>query len=356
MRRLIFVPSLVSVVLACGPGQDPRLETEHLTFHGELDGVCEAFGVLYEREVDRIEHELGRGLREPVDVHIGRAEVGRWCPAGTSERYQSLAGCVVSDTEVASTPHALSLQLVQVTREQYGVRGIPFIEKVLPYMFGLGRPSAGHIATVVNPSDPDYDIASQLLYGWSDESLVSTGLASHFLHWVQQAYGPQAFEAWLWSDGVREGRDVAEAFAEATGQTIAVAQRRWGDESESDIVFGGFCHGMPAPPLSAEGLLVEASACCDAPGVEQHAPPLLNVGSQCFTLPADIEVTVEMLAGEGTLVLRPDGCLASPSSPLLVELGEAATVTMTACRWIAMVMGPERCEEGDEVRYAITPS
>jgi hypothetical protein len=333
VRRLILVPS----------------------FHGELDGVCEAFGVLYEREVDRIEHELGRGLREPVDVHIGLDEVERLCPSGTSEWYRGVAGCVVSDTEVATTPEALSLQLVKVTRDQHEVRGIPFIETVLPYMFGLGRPSTGVIASVVNPGDPDHDIASQLLYGWSDESLVGPGLASHFLHWVQQAYGSQAFGAWLWSNGVREGRDVAAAFAEATGQTIAVAQERWGDETESDVVFAGFCHDMPAPPLPAEGLVVEASPCCDDPSVEQHAPPLLNVGTECFTLPTDTEVTLQMLAGEGTLVLRSDGCLTA-DSPLEVERGETTTLTLPTCRWIAMVMGPERCEEGGEVRYAVTPS
>jgi hypothetical protein len=347
----------LSLVIGCGPGQHPRLETEHLTFHGELDGVCEAFGRLYEREVDRIEHELGGELREPVDVHIGLDEVERRCPTGTSEGDPYLAGCVVSSTEVVTTLEALSKQLVTVTRDQHEVRGIPFIEEALPYMFGVGRPSTGLVATVVNPDYPDYDIASHLDYGWSDESPISTGLASHFLHWVQHAYGSQAFHAWLWSDGVREGKDVADAFAKATGQTIAVAQERWGEESESDAVFHGFCHGMPAPPLPAEGLVVEASACCNAPEVEQFAPPLLSVGSRCFTLPTDTEITLEMLAGEGTLALRPDGCgPTSPSLPFFVERGEAATVTMTACRWSALVLGPERCEEGAEVRYAITPS
>jgi hypothetical protein len=354
--RHLLIASL-TLVIGCGPGQHPRLETEHLTFHGELDGVCEAFGRLYEREVDRIEHELGGELREPVDVHIGLAEVERRCPAGTSEGDPYLAGCVVSDTEVVTTLEALSMQLVKVTRDQHEVRGIPFIEEALPYMFGVGRPSTGLVATVVNPDDPDYDIASHLDYGWSDESPISTGLASHFLHWVQKAYGSQAFHAWLWSDGVREGKDLTDAFAEATGQTIAVAQERWGEESESDAVFDGFCHGMPAPLLTAEGLLVEASACCEGPDVEQFAPRLLNVGPRCFTLPTDTEVMVEMLSGEGTLVMRPDGCYPPPfSSWPQVQSGEAITVTMAACRWIAMVMGPERCEEGAEVRYAITPS
>jgi hypothetical protein len=355
LRRLL-VPSL-SFAIGCGPGQHPRLETEHLTFHGELDGTCEAFGRMYEREVDRIEHELGGELREPIDVHIGLDEVEQRCPAGTSEWDTRVAGCVVSDTEVAATLDALSQQLVKVTREQHDVRGVPFIEEALPYMFGLGRPSSGYIAEVANRHDPDTDIAAQLVYGWSDQPLVGVQLGVHFLHWVQQAYGSHAFQTWLWSDGVREGKDVAEAFAEATGQTIAVAQERWEHESEIYAVFHGFCHGMPAPPLPAEGLVVEASACCDAPEVEQFAPPLLSVGSRCFTLPTDTEITLEMLAGEGTLALRPDGCGPTfPSSPFFVQPGEAATVTMTACRWSALVLGPERCEEGGEVRYAITPS
>jgi hypothetical protein len=148
------------------------------------------------------------------------------------------------------------------------------------------------------------------------------------------------------------------AFTEATGQTIAVAQERWRDDAELYAMFGGHCHGLPAPPLSAEGLLVEVSApCCDDPEVEQFEPPLLNTGQRCFTLPTDTEVDVEMLAGEGTLVLRPDGCgPTTPSSPLLLLPGEATTVTMTACRWWAMVVGPERCEGGETIRYAVTPS
>lgn len=355
MRHLLFASSLVAI--GCGPTDRPPVETEDLTFHGELDGTCEGLGRLYAREVDRIEHALGRGLLEPVDVYVGVDEVEQRCPAGTSTRASTLAGCVISDTEVAATLDALSLQLVQVTRDQHEVSGIPFIEDALPNMVGLARPSTGYVASVVHRQDPDYDLAAQLSYGWSDASLVDTGRAAHFLHWVEHAYGAQAYHAWLWSEGVREGKDVDVAFAAATGQSIDVAQERWGDESELDAMFGGFCHGLPAPPLPAAGLVVEASACCDDPSVEQAFPPLLNVGSRCFTVPTDTEVTVELLAGEGTLELRADGCSpTSPSPPLLVQPGESTTVTMTACRWKAMVIGPERCEPGQEVRYAITPS
>jgi hypothetical protein len=352
--RPLLIASL-SFVLGCGPEAElPQLETEHFSFHGELEGACDALGRLYERDLDRIAHELGGTLREPVDVYIGFDEVERRCSAYNSEWDSQLAGCVVSDTEVAATLEGLSLHLVNVIREQHEVRGIPFIEKALPYMLGVGRPTAGFVVSVFNPRDPDYDIAAQLSYGWSDEPLVSIGLAVHFLHWVGQAYGSHALRAWLWSDEVREGTDVTAAFIEATGQSIAVARERWGDESEYEAVLDGFCHGMPAPPLPPEGLFVEASPCCDDPTVEQHTPPLLDVGTQCFTLPVDTEVTMQLLTGEGTLALRSDGCLTD--SPMFVELGEASTVTLPACRWIATVIGPERCEEGAEMSYAITPS
>jgi hypothetical protein len=346
----------LTFVIGCGPAEPepPELETEHLRFHGELDGACGALGVLYEREVDRIQHELGRELLEPVDVHVGYDEVERRCPAGTSQRDPTLAGCVVSGTEVATTLSALSLQLVHATRLQHGVRGIPFIEDALLGMFGVGRPSTGYVM-MLHP-DSDYAIRPQLAYDWSQKSLVDGGLAVHFLHWVEQAYGSQAFQEWLWSDAVREGNGVEAAFTEATGQTIAVAQERWGDEAELHAVFGGFCHGLEAPPLPPEGLLVESPACCDAPGVEQSEPPLLNLGQRCFTLPADTEVDVELLTGEGELVLRADGCGPTWHSPLVLQPGEATTVTLSACRWKVAVFGPERCEAGDEVRYAITPS
>jgi hypothetical protein len=358
LRRLLVASSLSSsLALACGPGEAPRLETEHLSFHGELGEACEGLGRLYEREVDRIEHGLGGELREPVDVYLGIDEVERRCPAGTAERDVRVAGCVVSDTEIAASMDALSQQLVRVIRDQHDVLGVPFIEGALPYMLGLGRPSSGYMAHVFHPSDPEYDIAAQLAYGWPDESLVSRELGAHFLHWVEQAYGSPAFHAWLWSDAMREGSDLATAFAAATGQSIDLARDRWGDESELDAAFHGSCHGLPAPPLPAAGLHVQASACCNDPSVEQMFPPLLDVGQRCFTLPADTEVTVELLAGEGTLVLRADGCSpTSPHFPTEVELGEAATFTMTACRWNVVVIGPERCEPGQEVRYAITPS
>lgn len=353
MRRLLAAS--LSFILGCGPEEEhPRLETEHLSFHGELEGACEALGRLYERDLDRITHELGGELREPVDVYIGLDEVERRCAVSTPEWGGRLAGCVISNTEVAATLEGLSLNLVNVIRKQHEVRGIPFIEKALPYMLGVGRPTAGFVVSVFNPRDPDYDVAAELSYGWSDESHVSIGLAVHFLHWVGQAYGSRALQAWLWSDEVREGTDVAAAFIEATGQSIAVARERWGDESEHDAVLEGFCHGMPAPPLPPEGLFVEASPCCDDPTVEQHEPPLLDVGSRCFTLPVDTEVTMQLLTGEGTLALRADGC--GTGSPLFVELGQASTVTLPACRWIATVVGPERCEEGAEMSYVIVPS
>jgi hypothetical protein len=353
LRHLHFLSSLL--VIGCGPGEHPRIETEHITFHGELDGACEALGVLYERELDRIEHELGRGLLEPVDVHVGLHEVEQRCPEDTPTSISSLAGCVVSSTEVVTTLDALSMQLVDVTRHQHGARGIPFIEMALPRMIGLGRPSVGHSVSA-EPWRDDQAIAPQLAYDWSEEAHVAVGRAMHFLHWAEQAYGLEAVQAWLWSDAMLAGTDVDASFAEATGQTVDVAQQRWSDEAEMEAHFDGRCHGLPAPPLPAHGLVVEGSACCDAPGVEQSHPPLLDVAQQCFTVSADTEVDVELLAGDGTLVLRSDGC---PSwgnvSPLVLESGQAATVTLTPCRWKAMVVGPEVCDAGERIRYAITP-
>lgn len=350
MRRPILSSLLV---IGCGPGEEPRLETEHLTFHGDLDGLCEAFGALYEREIDRIEHELGRRLLEPVDVHVvGLDEVESRCPEGTSTDYSSLAGCVISDTEIVTSMDAISLELADITRRQYGVRGIPFIEKALPWIIGFSRPTVGYVISA-EPELLGDAIGPQLAYDWSAEDLVDRSLAMHFLHWAEQAYGLDAVQAWLWSDAVLDGTDVEAAFAEATGQTIAVAEERWSDEAESDAYFQELCHALPTSPLPAEGLVGEGSPCCEDPGVEQAHPLLLNTAQQCFTVERDTVVDVELLAGDGVLVLRADGCL---STRLVLDPGESATVTLTPCRWKAMVVGPEHCEEGGEVRYAITPS
>jgi hypothetical protein len=351
-QLLLSLPLLIG----CGPEANPRLETEHITFHGELEGACEAFGALYEREVRRIEHELGRELLEPVEVYVGLDEVEQRCPEDTPTSDLPVAGCVVSSTEIVASFDGISLQLADVARRQHGVRGIPFIEKALPRMIGLSRPFPGHVVEA-DPWRYEHAIAPQLAYDWSEEAHVNVSLAMHFLHWAKQAYGPEAVQAWLWSDAVREGSDgVDAAFAEATGQTVAVAQARWSDEAEREVYFDGRCHGLPAPPLPAHGLVAESAACCDAPGVEQSHPPSLDMAQQCFTVSADTEVEVELLAGDGTLVLRPDGCLASGFvSPLVLESGQAATVTLSPCLWRAMVVGPERCDAGHEVRYAITP-
>jgi hypothetical protein len=356
LKPSIIASIALAFAIGCGPAEPepPGLETESLRFHGELDGACGALGVLYERELDRIEHELGRGVLEPVDVYVGDDEIDGRCPAGTSMKPSTLAGCTVSGTEVATTLDALSRQLVHAVRLQHEVRGIPFIEGALVSMIGTGRPSLGYVMTV--SPDPDHAIGPQLAHDWSQKSLVDGGVAVHFLHWVEQAYGSKVLQAWLWSDAVREGNGVEAAFTEATGQTIAVAEERWSDEAELDARFAGLCHGIDAPPLPPEGLLVQAPACCDAPGVEQAYPPLLNLGHRCFTLPTETEVDVELLAGDGTLELRADGCLASPHSPVLLQPGEATTLSMSACRWQVMVVGPEHCEAGQEVRYAITPS
>jgi hypothetical protein len=213
------------------------------------------------------------------------------------------------------------------------------------------------VVVSAEPWNDEHAIAPQLAYDWSDEALARPGLAMHFLHWAEQAYGLPAVHAWLWSDAVLEGTDVEAAFAEATGQTIAVAEARWSDEAHAEANFGNLCHALPTSPLPAEGVVVEGSACCDAPGVEQSHPPALNMAQQCFTVASDTTVDVELLAGEGELVLRSDGCLGwDDPMRLVLDPGESATVTLTPCRWKALVFGPERCEAGGEVRYAITPS
>jgi hypothetical protein len=353
LRRPILLS--LPLVVGCGPEERPRLETEHLTFHGELDGACEGLGVLYQREVDRIEHELGRELLEPIEVHVGLDEVERRCPEGTSTQEPGLTGCVVSPTEVATTLDALSFQLVDATRVQHGAEGVPFIEGALPYMLGYGRPTRGFVQSAA-PERQRGVVVVQLAHDWPEMDLVDGGLAIHFLHWVEQAYGSQALHTWLWSDAVLQGTDVVAAFSEATGQTIARAEERWNEEADRDARFGGLCHGLPAPPLPKSGLSIEASACCDTPGVEQFEPPLINAGQQCFTVDSDTEVEVELLAGDGDLVLRADGCPHwSEVSPLVLRAGETATVTLTPCQWKAMVIGPERCGEPDGVHYEITP-
>lgn len=342
----------LALALGCGPGEDDSLDTEDLHIHGELDGACSALGRLYERELARVELALGRELLEPVDVLVGRQAVDETC---MPEAEDPLAGCTPSSTEIVTTLPALSHELVHAIRQQHGVRGSPFIEEGLATVIGTGRPNLA-ISIELDPTDSAHAIAPQLDHGWSELPEVDRSLGAHFLHWMEQAYGPSTLQALLWSEGVRRGDAVAAAYDDATGESLAVGEVRWSEEAEPEVRFADLCYGRPAPGLPAEGLVVEASACCDDPDVEQAEPPLLRMGHRCFTLPAATTLDVELVSGDGELVLRPDGC---EGSPVVLGPGQSTRVVAGACRWQAMVVGPEQCDDDGEaserIRYAITP-
>jgi hypothetical protein len=336
--------------LGCSEDQLPILETEHLRFHGELDGTCEALGTLYERELARIEASLGRELIEPIDIYMGEAEVERRCNRPPDEPPPS--GCAPSGTLLATTLFALSHELVHALRKQHGVHGVPLIEEGLATMLGTARPSVPLVVSVY-ADDPDAALIPRLEHDRLDDTSDDDSIGAHFLHWVGETYGREPLLTFLWSEGVREGDPAAieAAFAEAIGEMMLAAQDRWSDEAEHDAKLSDLCYGIDTVPLPAAGLRVEGPACCTDLLAEQGDPGLLRLGSRCFTLTAPTELRVDLLVGEG-LVLRPDGC---DGDLVVLDSGESATFTAEACRWKVMAVTPEDCDEPMGYRYAVTP-
>lgn len=343
------------LLFAAGCSDDPLpiLESEHLRFQGELDGACDALGTLYERELSRIEASLGRDVLEPIDVHIGEAAIEQWCSTSVYPDESLPSGCAPSGTVLATSLDSLSHELVHAIRLQHGVDGVPLIEEGLATMLGTARPSAS-LAISIDPDDPDAAPIPRLEVDQLEETAVDRSIGAHFLHWIGEAYGRESLLAFLWSDGVLEGNPVTiqASFAETIGDTMLAAQDRWSVESEDRVIFSDLCYGIDTAPLPAAGVVVEGSACCTDPSAEQGEPPLLRLGSRCFTSPAPIELQVELIAGDGELVLRPEGC---DDTLVVLGPGESETIIAPACRWKVIFVGPEHCDEPVGFRYAITP-
>lgn len=347
--------SLLVLLLAPGCSDDPPplLETEHLRFHGEFDGACDALGTLYERELSRIEASLDRELLEPIDVHVGDAAIERWCSTSVSSGEPLPSGCAPSGTLLATSLGSLSHELVHALRLQHGVDGVPLIEQGLATMYGDGRPFTGvSVSAFANGSDPEF--IPRLEHDWHEEAAGDSSIGAHFLHWVRETYGQAPFLDFSWSNGVSEGDPHAmeAAFAAATGETMLAAEDRWRYESDYRVGFSDLCYGIETAPLPAAGLVVEGPACCTDPSAEQGEPPWLVLGSRCFTLSAPTELQVELISGDGMLVLRPDDC---DATIVTLDPGESQTITASACRWKLLFGGLEHCDEPVGFRYAITP-
>lgn len=344
---------VLPLALGCGDDDRPVVETEHLRFHGDLHGACDALGTLYERELARIEASLDRELLEPIDVHVGELALEQWCSPSVYPGEPLPSGCAPSGTLLATSLESLSHELVHAIRLQHDVDGIPVIEEGLATMLGTGRPGAS-LAISVDAHDPAAAPIPRLELDSREESAVDRSIGAHFPHWISETYGREPMLAFLWSDGVRGDDPVAAqaSFAQAIGETMLAAQDRWSDESEPRVVFSDLCYGIEAAPLPDAGLLVEGPACCTDPSAEQGEPPLLRLGSRCFTLSDATELQVELISGDGQLVLRPEGC---DSTLLVLGPCESETITAAACRWKAMFVGPEACDEPTGYRYAVTP-
>ncbi len=341
------------LALGCGGDQPPAIESEHLRFHGELDGACDALGTLYERELSRIEASLGRDVLEPIDVHVGEAAVEQWCSTVIDPGEPLPSGCAPSGILLATSLRSLSHELVHAVRAQHGIHGGPLIEQGLATMYGSGRPFTGTTVSVL-AGVSDAAFIPRLEHDWHEEETGDSSIGAHFLYWMRETYGRGPFLDFLWSDGVGAGDPdaVQEAFAEAVGDTMLAAQDRWSAESDYHVEFSDLCYGIETAPLPAAGLLLEGPACCTDPSAEQGEPPWLVLGSRCFTLSTPTELQVELISGEGLLVLRPDDC---DDTIVSLDPGESEIITASACRWKVMFAGPEHCDEPVGFRYAVTP-
>lgn len=349
MRRLAI--SIALAVASCRADPGPVLETEHLRFYGELEGVCEGLGVVYERELARLESELGRELIEPIDVFVGEAAIVDRCAARIESDGEVPSGCAPSGTELATLLPALSHELVHAIRIQHGVEGVPLVEEGLAVMLGTSRPITPH-SVILEPRDPGFAPVPLLDHGWPEETDLDRDVGAHFLHWADGTYGRGLLLDFLWSDGVRRGDAVEAAAVDAFGATMLEVQARWSDEAEREAVFSDLCWGVSVDPLPAEGLRVEGSACCTDPAVEQDQPPLLRLGRRCFAVDVSTELEVELVSGEGNLVLRPDGC---DGNVVSLEAGERRTFTAGACAWHVAVWGAEECGRARGFEYVVKP-
>jgi hypothetical protein len=348
--RASLLPLLLAV--GCSEEQLPVVESEHLRFHGELDGACDALGRMYERELARIETALGRELLEPVDVHVGEAAIEQWC----STRFPGdrlPGGCAPSGTLLAASLSSLSHELVHAIRLQHDAHGVPLIEEGLATMYGSSRPYVPEIASV-DASDPDSAPIPRLEHDRNEVTYADRSIGAHFLHWVGESYGRDPLLELIWSDGFREADPTAiqASFAEVIDETMLAAQDRWSNESEHETYFSDLCYGFDTAPLPPGGLLVEGPACCADPSAEQGSPPWLDLGRRCFTLSAATDLQIELISGDGMLILRSDYC---DSTIVSLGPGESETITASACRWKVVFAGPEHCEEPVAFRYAVTP-
>jgi hypothetical protein len=243
---------------------------------------------------------------------------------------------------------------VHAVRLQHGFKTVPFIEEGLATMLGTARPFVPFSARVT-ASNPDLNPILFLDRDWDQATFSDYVVGAHFLHWTDTAYGRDPFLDFLWSDDLRVAQSseaIQAAFAASIGETMLDAQTRWSDEAEREATFSDLCWGMDTATLPAEGLHVQASACCSDPTVEQSEPPWLNVGRRCFTVPDSMELTATLDAAEGELILRPDGCY---GPVVTLDPGETITFTATPCVWQALVFTTERCDDASGVRYSIDP-
>jgi len=217
-------------------------------------------------------------------------------------------------------------------------------------MLGTSRPA---LPFSIRLRPADYSPAELLRDGWQDETQNHRVIGAHFQSWAREAYGDEAWRAWIWSDGVLDGNTAEQAFDSNFDEPLSTAVSRWHREAEDEVLFSDLCYGVDAPALPPEGLHVTTSdVCCEDDSTEQVQPPYLALGRRCFTLNSGTDLRVEFLSGDGQLVLRPDGC---EDERVVLEAGQSEMIAASACRWHVLVTGEFRCGTSDTVEYRITP-
>lgn len=352
MRPRHVIGGTVLLGLACSePAPVATLTTAHFRFHGELDGSCDAIGSSYELELARLQSALGRTVTEPIDVYVGPAAVERHCSDTTLEFDRLPDGCTVSGTEIATAWSSLSHELVHALRMQHDATSTPFIEEGLATMLGSARPDAP-LSVTVDLDDLDHAPSSLMEDDWPDETITHRLVGAHFLAWMRDTYRDDAWRSWLWSAALGGSDSARSSFEGHFGATLASTETRWRDEADDTMIFADLCFGLETSALPPEGIHVSGEACCSDPTVEQTEPGVLRLGRRCFTLSAPTELKIELVSGDGQLVLRPDGC---PEPRVVVGPGESRVVTAAACRWQVLVGAPERCDGSGRFAYTITP-
>ena len=290
--------------------------------------LCAGAPALIEREVRRLEAELGGPFAEPV--HVVVEDVAQACAdaALPVDIGVGAAGCALSPDRVATDLGYLSHELVHAHRLQHGVEGTPFFEEGFATVLGDRRPVG--VVEVERPTAATAgDVVRAATLSYSEYTADDLALGKHFVAWL-------ASDVRAGTGGVALARyDETTLDAEvvaAYGDTLDNLAQRWEEQSAEAYLFSDLC--AEDIELGGEGVQREGMVACDDPQTVALKGSVLQDSGTCFRVSEPAEVQIELAADVGELLLRPLDC--PGTNRVVVVAGELLAIDLPACQWSAM--------------------